>query len=87
MVPNVLQAHAFDIEKLNAFTGLYNELMLADSGLAIGRPNIGRAVGDELPGRRPRRETKSDVGFYCSYYSVQLHDRRGTPAGTARCWI
>ena len=34
MVPNVLQAHAFSIEKLNAFTGLYNELMLADSGLS-----------------------------------------------------
>ena len=33
MVPNVFQAHAFSIEKLNAFTGLYNELMLADSGL------------------------------------------------------
>ena len=33
MVPNVLQAHAFSIDKLNAFTGLYNELMLADSGL------------------------------------------------------
>ena len=33
MAPNVLQAHAFSIEKLNAFTGLYNELMLADSGL------------------------------------------------------
>ena len=33
MVPNVLQAHAFDIEKLNAFTGLYNELMLSESGL------------------------------------------------------
>lgn len=34
MVPNVLQAHTFSIEKLNAFTGLYNELMLADSGLS-----------------------------------------------------
>ena len=34
MVPNVLKAHAFDIAKLNAFTGLYNELMLADSGLS-----------------------------------------------------
>ncbi|WP_299139025.1 peroxidase-related enzyme [uncultured Tateyamaria sp.] len=33
MVPNVLKAHAFDIDKLNAFTGLYNDLMLADSGL------------------------------------------------------
>lgn len=34
MVPNVLAAHAFDIDKLNAFTGLYNNLMLADSGLS-----------------------------------------------------
>ena len=33
MVPNVLRAHAFDIDKLNAFTGLYNQLMLADSAL------------------------------------------------------
>ena len=34
MVPNVLQAYAFDIDKLNAFTALYNDLMLADSGLS-----------------------------------------------------
>ena len=34
MVPNVLQAHAFDIDKLNAFTALYNDLMLGDSGLS-----------------------------------------------------
>jgi uncharacterized peroxidase-related enzyme len=33
MVPNVLRAHAFDIDKLNTFTALYNDLMLADSGL------------------------------------------------------
>ncbi len=33
MVPNVLKAHAFDIDKLNAFTALYNDLMLGDSGL------------------------------------------------------
>ncbi len=33
MVPNVLQAYAFDIDKLNAFTALYNDVMLADSGL------------------------------------------------------
>ena len=32
--PMYRQAHAFSIEKLNAFTGLYNELMLADSGLS-----------------------------------------------------
>ena len=33
MVPNVLQAYAFDIDKLNAFTTFYNNLMLANSGL------------------------------------------------------
>ena len=34
MIPNVLQANAFDIDKLNAFTGLYNDVMLAPSGLS-----------------------------------------------------
>lgn len=34
MVPNVLKAHAFDIDLLNAFTGIYNQLMLADSNLS-----------------------------------------------------
>src|SRR6056297_2429989 len=34
MIPNVLKAYAFDIDKLNAFTALYNDLMLADSGLS-----------------------------------------------------
>ncbi len=34
LVPNVLKAYAFDIEKLNAFTAMYNDIMLADSGLS-----------------------------------------------------
>lgn len=34
LVPNVLKAYAFDIEKLNAFTTMYNDVMLADSGLS-----------------------------------------------------
>jgi len=34
LVPNVLRAHAFDIEKLDAFTAIYNTLMLAPSGLS-----------------------------------------------------
>ncbi len=34
MVPNVLQSYAHNIEKLNAFTAMYNDLMLADSGLS-----------------------------------------------------
>ena len=34
MIPNVLKAYAFDVEKLNAFTAMYNDLMLAPSGLS-----------------------------------------------------
>jgi uncharacterized peroxidase-related enzyme len=34
LVPNVLRAYAFDIAKLDAFSALYNNLMLADSGLS-----------------------------------------------------
>ena len=33
LVPNVLKAYAFDIGKLNAFSAMYNDLMLAESGL------------------------------------------------------
>jgi uncharacterized peroxidase-related enzyme len=34
MVPNVLRAYAFNVDKLNAFSAFYNELMLAGSGLS-----------------------------------------------------
>lgn len=34
MVPNVLKAYAFDVEKLNAFSAMYNDIMLADSGIS-----------------------------------------------------
>ena len=34
MVPNVLAAYAFDTNKLDAFTAMYNDLMLAPSGLS-----------------------------------------------------
>lgn len=45
MVPNVLQAYAFDIDKLNAFAALYNDVMLADSGLSkLEREMIAVAV-------------------------------------------
>ena len=33
LVPNVIRAYTFDIDKLNAFTAMYNELMLGASGL------------------------------------------------------
>ncbi|MBV7408394.1 peroxidase-related enzyme [Maritimibacter sp. DP1N21-5] len=33
MVPNVLRAYTHDITKLNAFTAMYNDLMLGESGL------------------------------------------------------
>lgn len=34
MVPNVLAAYASDIDKLNAFTAMYNDMMLGASGLS-----------------------------------------------------
>lgn len=34
MVPNVLWAYAFDEKKLRAFTDMYNDLMLGESGLS-----------------------------------------------------
>jgi uncharacterized peroxidase-related enzyme len=34
LVPNVLRAYAFDIAKLNAFSAMYNDLMLGESGLS-----------------------------------------------------
>lgn len=47
-VPNVLRAYAFDVEKLNAFTALYNDLMLAPSGLnKLEREMIAVAVSAE----------------------------------------
>lgn len=45
MVPNVLKAYAFDQEKLRAFMAMYNDLMLADSGLSkLEREMIAVAV-------------------------------------------
>lgn len=45
LVPNVLKAYAFDIDKLNAFTAIYNNLMLAESGLSkLEREMIAVAV-------------------------------------------
>ena len=34
MIPNVLKAYAFDTEKLNTFTAMYNDLMLGESGIS-----------------------------------------------------
>ncbi len=34
MIPNVLLAYAFDEKKLRAFTDMYNDLMLGESGLS-----------------------------------------------------
>lgn len=45
MVPNVLRAYAFDAEKLNSFTALYNDLMLGGSAISkLEREMIAVAV-------------------------------------------
>jgi uncharacterized peroxidase-related enzyme len=44
-VPNVLKAYAFDMNKLSAFVAMYNDLMLAPSGLSkLEREMIAVAV-------------------------------------------
>ena len=44
-VPNVLKAYAFDSAKLSAFVAMYNDLMLASSGLSkLAREMIAVAV-------------------------------------------
>ena len=48
LIPNVLQAYAHNIDKLNAFTGMYNDLMLGESGLSkLEREMIAVAVSAE----------------------------------------
>ncbi|RWC27009.1 MAG: alkylhydroperoxidase [Mesorhizobium sp.] len=45
LVPNVLKAYAFNDKKLRAFTDMYNDLMLGDSGLSkLDREMIAVAV-------------------------------------------
>lgn len=45
LIPNVLKAYAFDEKKLRAFTEMYNDLMLAPSGLSkLEREMIAVAV-------------------------------------------
>ncbi|MEM9106087.1 MAG: peroxidase-related enzyme [Pseudomonadota bacterium] len=45
MIPNVLLAYAFDEKKLQAFSQMYNDLMLGDSGLSkLEREMIAVAV-------------------------------------------
>ncbi len=48
LVPNVLRAYAFDIDKLDAFTAMYNDLMIGPSGLSkLEREMIAVAVSSE----------------------------------------
>jgi uncharacterized peroxidase-related enzyme len=47
-VPNVLKAYAFDMAKLEAFVAIYNDLMLAPSGLSkLEREMIAVAVSSQ----------------------------------------
>jgi uncharacterized peroxidase-related enzyme len=47
-VPNVLLAYAFDMAKLEAFVAMYNDLMLADSGVSkLEREMIAVAVSSQ----------------------------------------
>ena len=48
LVPNVLRAYTFDIDKFRAFSAMYNDLMLGPSGLSkLEREMIAVAVSSE----------------------------------------
>ena len=71
-VPNVLKAYAFDEAKLAAFVAMYNDLMLAPSGLyqARTRDDRGRGLLAQSLLLLPRSPTA----------------RRCARSGTIRCW-
>jgi uncharacterized peroxidase-related enzyme len=70
LIPNVLRAYAFDVEKLNAFTTLYNDLMLAESGLTkLEREMIAVAV------------SSVNKCFYCLVaHGAAVREMSGDPA-------
>lgn len=70
LVPNVLKAHAFDIEVLDAFTALYNKLMLAPSGLSkLDREMIAVVV------------SSTNRCFYClTAHGAAVRSLSGNPA-------
>ena len=69
MVPNVLRAYAFDVDKLNAFSGMYNDLMLGESGLSkLEREMIAVVVSAE------------NKCFYCLVaHGAAVRELSGTP--------
>lgn len=70
LVPNVLLAYAFDEAKLRAFTAMYNDLMLGDSGLSkLEREMIAVAV------------SSANHCFYClAAHGAAVRQLSGDPA-------
>ena len=48
LVPNVLKAYAFNETKLNAFTGMYNDLMLGESNITPLEREMIAVVGSSI---------------------------------------
>jgi len=69
LVPNVLRAYAHNIDKLNAFSGMYNDLMLGESGLSkLEREMIAVVVSAE------------NKCFYCLVaHGAAVRELSGTP--------
>ncbi|MBN9673264.1 peroxidase-related enzyme [Roseibium aggregatum] len=70
LVPNVLKAYAFDEVKLRAFTDMYNDLMLGESGLSkLEREMIAVAV------------SSVNHCFYClTAHGAAVRELSGDPA-------
>lgn len=69
LVPNVLRAYAFDKTKLDAFSAMYNELMLGESGLSkLEREMIAVTV------------SSVNKCFYClTAHGAAVRELSGTP--------
>ena len=70
MIPNVLLSYAFDVDKLNSFTALYNDLMLGQSQLSkLEREMIAVAV------------SSVNKCFYClTAHGAAVRELSGDPA-------
>ena len=71
MVPNVLKAYAFNETKLNAFTSMYNDLMLILINLDISFTKLLIVASSTLV-KRPTDERKNPF-FSITLFAVRLY--------------
>ena len=94
LVPNVLASYAFDMGKLEAFVAMYNDLMLAPSGLSkLEREMIAVAVSSAnrcyycLSGAAPAVRALSGDPALGELMVMNYRAARLTSSASGPCWI